>query len=396
MELKLNFILLFFLFNASSYSWAATATPQLYQLKDLEVLETEKSYREFFGHAKDVRPSQRNEVWQQMTVSMAMGLLNELKMTAGNIPSSDLKMVLKISKWATLENDEFFVKNRDLTLIPYFRYCFTHRDFNQCYSELADFYKKNKTHEEFGFALLKSLAQIKGKEQPTMDYLLNVKPGIWPFLTGLLKSPLSEFYCSQSPLKEAVEQKIIKETYLNSNYNILDHFHPDCWKVIKKDFISILFNHTDPYTRKKVYSVVKKYVRLGQTDKQTYAMLQLLSGIKLDAQETLEFWDELKKLAKNYKQREKIQKKLSTMIPLPGAVFAGVTKQQKLIVKAISTYFPEYIDSYATTCLDHFTGVKQTPGGNPARHCHELFRLSKNLDILPQGKKDQYTKLTTF
>lgn len=378
--------------NASSPS----QLEQKYQIQDLEVLESEKSFREFFAHAKDVLPSKRKKTWKKMVLSMSMDYLNTLKMTNGNLNPKDYKLTLEISKWSTLRSDEFFVKNRDIVFIKHYKYCFRKMDYKDCYNKASDFYKKYKTHPEFGYTFIKEITQGNKRNTAEQDFETNYQLKFWPFIEKLVKSPISEFYCAQSPLKETIEQKVLQQAYKHKSFQVLKHLHPDCWKVIKKGFISTLFRHTDAYSRKKVFSSLKGTVRLGKTDTYLYTTLQLLSGIKLSAQETLLYWQRMKELAHNYKLREILIAKLKTYIPLPGKVFIGATKQQRHIVKALTTYFPEYLDYYSTTCIDHFSGEKETYGGNPATNCHDLFKLSKTQDILPKTKVYQYTKLTTF
>ncbi len=385
------------LLNSSwTNAYSPSQTSPRYQVRDLEVLESEKSYREFFQHAKDVLPSKRNKAWKQMVQSMAMEFLNTLKLSNGNISPKNYKSILEISKWATLKNDEFFIKNRDITLIQYYKYCFNSSEYQTCYNKAYDFFKKYNTHTEFGYTLIKAVSNRIKTETAENDFQINYQLKLWPFIATLIKSPISEFYCAQSPLKETIEQKILQQTYNNTKFSVLHHLHPDCWKVIKKGFITTLFQHTDAYSRKKVFHALKGTVRLSSNDTYLYTVLQMLSGINLTPEETLEYWDRMQKLSKNYKLREKIFAKLKTYIPLPGNTFIGATKQQKHISRALSRYFPEYIDFYATTCIQHFSGEKNTYGGNPATHCHDLFKLSKSLNLLPKAKVYQYTKLTTF
>ena len=47
-------------------SWAATP----YTLADLEVLVSEESHKEFFQHALDIRPSERQDAWKSMVSKM--------------------------------------------------------------------------------------------------------------------------------------------------------------------------------------------------------------------------------------------------------------------------------------------------------------------------------------
>jgi uncharacterized protein YcaQ len=41
-----------------------------YSMVDLEALEKEQSFGEFFAHALDIRPSERNDYWKTMVQNM--------------------------------------------------------------------------------------------------------------------------------------------------------------------------------------------------------------------------------------------------------------------------------------------------------------------------------------
>lgn len=50
---------------------------QLYNMADLEILKAEKNYREFFAHARDLRPRERTQHWVSMVRSMAVDFIDE-------------------------------------------------------------------------------------------------------------------------------------------------------------------------------------------------------------------------------------------------------------------------------------------------------------------------------
>lgn len=369
---------------------------QTYNMSDLAVLESDNDFLEFFKHAKDVRPSKRDKTWKKLVLSMAINYVSYLQKDTSDFSDKDYNLVLKISSWSPLNNDEFFIKKRDLAFIKYYTKCFKINDFNKCHTLALNFFQKYKTHDEFGFTFLKEVSKNKFKEQTTIDLLLEAKQSFWPFLTDFVKKPISEFYCAQEPLKQAIEQKIIKQTYLDPKFKILNHFHPDCWKVIKQQLVKTLYGHTNAYTRKKVYDVIKSNLRMSKADVYTFTVLQLLSGIKLDPDEVMEYWGRLEKLSQDYDLRMKIHERLKNILPLPGNVFMATTKQQKLILKSFAKNFPEYLDFYSTTCLEHLSGEKESHLGNPAFKCHELFKASKKIDLIPKSKILRYNKITTF
>ncbi|MFP5459502.1 MAG: hypothetical protein ACLGG7_12270, partial [Bacteriovoracia bacterium] len=59
-------------------SMVATCAAQGYTMGDLEALEKERSYSEFFSHALDIRPSERTEYWKTMVQNMGESYLKLL------------------------------------------------------------------------------------------------------------------------------------------------------------------------------------------------------------------------------------------------------------------------------------------------------------------------------
>lgn len=51
-------------------------------MADLEILSQEKGYTEYFAHALDIRPSERNERWKEMTILMAENWAKTIKQKA--------------------------------------------------------------------------------------------------------------------------------------------------------------------------------------------------------------------------------------------------------------------------------------------------------------------------
>ena len=380
----------------SIYKANASSQPQrpLYKLKDLEALESEQEFKEFFAHAKDVLPSKRTKIWKNMVRSMAMQMLAPMKKLAKSLSAEDYTFILEISNWPVLKENEFYIKQRDEVLVNHFANCFKNNEYIDCYNTALEFTNKYPTSPEFSFNLISHIQ----KTTPTakQHYFASEQLGLWPLVQKLVKNELSEFYCKREPLKQTIEQKFFTLAFKNISFNVSDYIHKDCWKAMKSDFKKTLLSSNDPYLRKKTYTVLENNISLNKEEVYTFTLLQMLSGIKLTNDDTITFWNRLEKLSKNYKLRNKLLSHLKSRIPLAGDVFLGATKQQKLITKAINQYFPDYIDFYSTTCLEHLQGIKETVGGNPATKCHELFELSGALKLLPAGKQSQYTKMMSY
>ena len=66
-----------------------------YTLADLEVLTQEGNYQEFFSHALDVRPSERQESWKGMVSKMADAYGRQI-LTYAEITKSQLHLPSEI------------------------------------------------------------------------------------------------------------------------------------------------------------------------------------------------------------------------------------------------------------------------------------------------------------
>lgn len=366
---------------------------QLYQLKDLEVLEDNKEYIEFFNHAKDVLPSKRSKIWQKMVLSMAMQMLAPLKKKQNTLELKDYELILKISLWPVLKNNEFYIQQRDAVLLNHFKYCFINKNYKECYSQVLEFKTKHETSTEFSFNLIKNIQNIKSEQK---YYFYTEQHGFWNLVSGFVKHELSEFYCNKTPLKETITNKLFALSYTSDELTITDHIHKDCWLSIHDHFKNTILTNNDNGLRVKMLDLLEGQIKLTKKEKYLSSVLNILSSKSHSPKEVIKLWDEIKILSQDYKLRNDILKQLKSINPLPGELFNAKTKQHKLMAKAINQYFPEYIDYYATTCLDHLRGTIETLGGNPAMRCHELFNLSKTLRLLPQGKENQYFNIMKY
>ena len=50
----------------------------LYTKQDLNILYENRQYNEFLAHAKDLRPSERDDLWKRQTLEMAQLYIDEV------------------------------------------------------------------------------------------------------------------------------------------------------------------------------------------------------------------------------------------------------------------------------------------------------------------------------
>ena len=136
--------------------------------------------------------------------------------------------------------------------------------------------------------------------------------------------------------------------------------------------------------------------KLDPLRKNLYLVEQFLQNDNLNHSEIDESLKSLNTVALDHTLREMVLKKIKTYDPLPGKLFLQTSKSGVGRVRILARKFPEMIDLYARTCLSYLKGEKEFPRGNPTPECHELFKLSKTLDILPKSFIKQYGHATKF
>ena len=106
-------------------------------------------------------------------------------------------------------------------------------------------------------------------------------------------------------------------------------------------------------------------------------------------------WKNLEKLGSSPKVRAQVMKRLISQNFLPGNIFSLKDSSRKsAIIKLLVDNMPEYIDSYARTCIAYYKGNKSFPMGNPTMECQDLVSLVKKKRILPLNLKNQLSKLS--
>jgi len=92
-----------FLFMACvlSVTWgsAMAASDNGYTLTDLEALEKELSYSEFFTHAMDLRPSERTDYWKKMVENMGESYLKS-RLSKTRLEQTDFRQMETLMGWS--------------------------------------------------------------------------------------------------------------------------------------------------------------------------------------------------------------------------------------------------------------------------------------------------------
>ncbi len=100
------------LFLFTSLFAATLMADELYGIKDLEVLWKEKNFPEFFLHARDVRPSLRDQHWKEMVEQMGTEFLLK-NIREKNYSLKNFEDTEALMEWPPLKGNEFFLSKRE-------------------------------------------------------------------------------------------------------------------------------------------------------------------------------------------------------------------------------------------------------------------------------------------
>ena len=358
-------------------SSALYANKAVYNIEDLRILNEQSAHYEFFDHAMDIRPSKRNAEWKAMVDNMGFKLTAEL-LKQKTISAKQEQILLNIAKWPSLKNNEQFIERRDQALLKIVNQCFKNLEKN-CLDKAKDFHTNLDHPYEFSFNLLKTL-----KNNGISDEKL------WPFVSGFVQDKFSEFYCHKEPLKSLITSRTLNKSWKSQK---IDPLHPDCFKVLKPHFISKITS-PDKEIRNAAYKIAIKLADISDQDKTKFYTLEFIDDnlSKVDMALAL---PELEKLSNDYDLREKLSNSFDPNRSFPGKIFSS-TENAKVKTRVLYRHFPEYIDNYAKTCLEYLTGSKSFLNGNPTPDCHALYKLDKDLGILPNSFQSKYQKATKF
>ena len=336
-------LLIIFIFSAgNSYS------RELYTLQDLKILAQEKEFSEFFEHAKDISPSNRDSEWSQLVSQMGIEYLQNLKIKKYDLPS-DIK---SISKWFVLSKHEFFKDELNKFILRLSQNCLDSLAYKDC---------KESIKNNFSFAT----NPITGVE--IYEKIIEKNPS-WPkvelytYLEKILKSEIAEFYCDDPPVQAFFKQNIS----LNHISPEKLQLHKDCQK---HSFVPArqLLVHNNITIRDRAKEYLRFYNAYTQKDQVLYSFMNFLDN-KKDA----EAISSLTSLSKNPQLRAEILelfKKDTPYLNINKICF----KRSLVKTKLINRSFPEFIQSEVKKCFKE----------NIVENCKTLTKIDEVLKIIP-------------
>ncbi|MBL6989015.1 MAG: hypothetical protein ISR65_04530 [Bacteriovoracaceae bacterium] len=362
--------------------------PGLYNISDLKILKEQKNFAEFLEHAKDIRPSLRDQQWSEMLSEMATGFTSsKLKHKVFNKTTFDY--VESLYFWPSLASNVTFFVNRDNYGLSYLTYCFktnsTKKWREQCVRDLLVFWNNTTKNSSKPDLALKIAELIKAH---------NIPLNLWDFYKEVTSSKISFFHCNKPHIQKTLLREMGKIIDLQVDKNkrakkLNEIAHEKCWL------------HLVPYLKELVYSFSKNermyayYLlsfkqELAPFEKDLFHTLFILNGPTIGPTYN-NAWSTIQQLGENFKRRLVVIEYLKKFDPLPGEIFAHRDpKVKNVLIEFIAKNLPEYLDYFVKTCLDYLSGNKVYVNGNPTIECHALFKNHTALKFIPSILQTKY------
>lgn len=356
-------------------------------MADLEVLEKESMFKEFFEHAHDIRPSERTSVWRDMVGSMAdkftKSIRNDLK-----IRDKDFALMEKLMSWPSAKENEFFSYNRKIIGEKYFKQCFEEKAENKlnCETLLTLFWSKDTSDAEFGV----KLGEILYSNNQFSQHL-------WTFFKDSYQHKYSKYLCKkQTPqlvLINNYSKLLTKMSFQDRQKWLTSIANEDCLKSLNEELQKELIEKVS-VNNKIVFEILYNAGHLPEFEKDFFLTFYFLSGPEVGDLFNLS-WNTIRSLGQNYKRRQRVLMKLKSLDPLPDGLFNLSDPRRKVVsMNHLFTYFPEYMDNYAQTCLIYMRGDKVFAQGNPTVHCKELYKLSAQKEWIRPSFHEEFKKVS--
>ncbi len=349
----------------------ASAAEVAYSLADLEVLSQEGAFTEFFVHAMDIRPSERQETWKNMVTKMADAATRTI-LNKAEIEKKDFNWIENHYRWPVLKNDDVFKLKRQDIGLRYLNACL--KKEVPCWDDVKMFWEADLQNPETSFKLAEMVVQYKNSPYTT-----------WTFLEVPLKNPLSEFYCKKDFVMDSLWGKLeIDYIRLGSKGDFLTKIdqtlHHDCLPSLNAEANKRLYSPVKVGDRELAYQILNSQGKMDQKTEDFFLTVYLLE--KPSQGELFNYsWNRVKQLAQAPSRRDKVLTMLKNLDPLPDELFMSLDQQKKrVILQLFKTHFPEYITFYSHQCVQFYGGKSAFPQGNPTVHCQDFM----NSELAPQ------------
>lgn len=366
MKIILIFTVLIYLVNAH----AKYSNLQNYSKKDLAILVTQKEYQEFFAHAKDIRPTLRDQQWEKNVTLMGQEFLKSV-IFREELSSKMNLQVDKLLKWPKLSQNSSFHQLYDKFKITYYS-----QKSSLTPEEIEQFWSLSTQTPKSAFELVKILSTRGHFEYQISKLLLKISNG-----------SVSTFYCRDRNIQKLLF-KSLKKTFMSDPASLAVEqtrlLNKECLKEWSGTLISELSRGelSDKILR---FKILKSNKLISAAEEEDFLFDYFMNTPYVG--DTLNYaWAFITKLGSDYPLRKRFLNKIEKRRFLPGKLFALQDVKRRIpLLNHLNQNFPEYIDTYLSTCLAFFEGKKEFPFGNPTLECRNFMTKKENYRFIPIG-----------
>lgn len=345
-----------------------------YTKADLEILQQGKNFDEFFKHAKDIIPTQRDTSWLNMVSDMASQMVDDYRQNE-HFEDKFYENVQELNSWPELKRDEFFQVKRNAYSLEYLKRCLINgnRPKESCLEKMKGFWKTARKDPDLGHKLL----VLAEGFFPQGNH--------WEYLEKTVSSEFSKFYCHRPLVRRAFDKRIeeldldpLEPAKERKRLELMAN--KECWNKVS-DHLNERLMRGEAKDQIKVFDLLEVLELTKPIAREAFLIKYYLEGPTTGRILNLA-WTSLDTLSQNYTLRKDVLKMLMNLDPLPGQIFANIPgSRTKVLSDHLAKNFPEYINSYSKVCTDYLSGKRSFPYGNPTIHCHDLFKQDEKKPI---------------
>ncbi len=355
-----------------------------YSMADLEALVASQGHQEFFQHALDIRPSERDPRWNQMVEEMGESLLRLLA-DKPRLERADFHQAETLMGWAALARHEFFRQRRQDLGLRWIQQCLAGdaSPTSPCWQDVLGFWAKDRQDPDVAprlLALLEPHFRAGTPPVPLTPYYV---------LRPLLLSPLAELQCKKDVVRNVLWAEARAQWARQESAMPLAH--EGCWTTLEPWLHGLWRDGATLEDLVLAQAVLEARGKLDPMEKDLFQVVYLLG--RPSRGETFNLaWNRVRDLGGQPARREELMGRLRAWRPLPGEVFANLDlEKRRAVANHFKRHFPEFLDHYALTCVEFFGGKRRFPEGNPAHHCRELFETAEKAPgLLSNGSVDAF------
>jgi hypothetical protein len=326
-----------------------------YNLKDLEILEKEKNYNEFFEHAYELRPSERTKSWKKLYVKMALTMLDEkIRLKEYNLNS--FKEIEKISQNPNLIDDEIYQNKRVQFSIKYFKNCFEENlDKNSCVNDLYRHWENSTQDAEAALSYLQLLSTYTNNNRDT-----------WTFYNSIVTDQVAPLYCKKPEIQKAIFQKISIESF-NDDFD--GNYKKIIGKLISEKCLNALYpnlkdaiisTQVNGLNKEQALDILWQLNQISDEEKDYFLVIYLFGGPVVGQKMNLS-WNLVESLSENYLRRMKILNHFKKLELIPDNIFIDPNSpRNKSIINLFAKNFPEVLNYYGIECVNFLKGKEKS------------------------------------